>query len=160
MNRAAGTPYICWQFLVMRHNEHEVEAAKKMAEELGVDRITIDHAYLPVMFREEALKWLPQNPGYHRYDRAELERKWQELEKAQGTGAASDIQEAAADTQELREEDIYAQDTFSQKSELLLALDAGNDKLGRKCSPLLRGIRSVTRFRQHHRNVLQEHMEQ
>ena len=46
-------PHICWQFLVMKHNEHEVEAARKMAAELGVDQITIDPAYLPVDTRED-----------------------------------------------------------------------------------------------------------
>lgn len=39
------TPFICWQFLVMRHNEHEVEIAKKLSQDLRVDSITIDHAY-------------------------------------------------------------------------------------------------------------------
>ena len=56
-----------------------------MAAELGVDSITIDHAYLPVTPREEAMKWLPHNPKYHRYDPAELEKRWQALEKKSRT---------------------------------------------------------------------------
>jgi radical SAM protein with 4Fe4S-binding SPASM domain len=94
-------PHICWQFLVMRHNEHEVEAAKKMAAERGVDSITIDHAYLPVAPKKEAVKWLPQDPKYHRYDPAALERGWQAHEEEQDTSAASDKQRPAADTQEI-----------------------------------------------------------
>ena len=108
-------PHICWQFLVMRHNEHEVEAAQKMAKELGVDSITIDHAYLPVTPKEEAMKWLPQDPKYHRYDPAELEKIWQAVEKEHDTGAASHTKEAAADTKEIREEDIYAQNIFHRR---------------------------------------------
>ena len=79
--RRCRHPYICWQFLVMRHNEHEVEAARRMAGELGVDHITIDPAYLPVATREEAMKWLPENSGYHRYNVEELEKRWQEMER-------------------------------------------------------------------------------
>jgi radical SAM protein with 4Fe4S-binding SPASM domain len=74
----ATNPYICWQFLVMRHNEHEIEASKEMASKLGIDKITIDHAYLPVATREEAMKWLPKNPKYHRYNLEELEKGWNE----------------------------------------------------------------------------------
>jgi len=78
-------PFICWQFLVMRHNEHEVEIAKKMAEDLGVDTITIGHAYLPVDTRQNAHRWLPKNQAYHRYSVQELEKIWeaQELKQAQ-----------------------------------------------------------------------------
>lgn len=77
-------PYICWQFLVMRHNEHEISAAEKMAAALGIDKITFDHAYLPVATRHEAVKWLPQNPKYHRYNLEELERTWALQESREG----------------------------------------------------------------------------
>jgi radical SAM protein with 4Fe4S-binding SPASM domain len=78
--RRCRHPYICWQFLVMKHNEHEVEAARRMAGELGIDRVTIDHAFLPVGTREEALKWLPGNPRYHRYNVEGLEKRWRAME--------------------------------------------------------------------------------
>jgi len=113
--RGSATPYICWQFLVMKHNEHEVETAKKMAEELGVDNITIDHAYLPVATREEAMKWLPHDPQYHRYDPAKLERGWQAVEKAQETASISEEQQAAAETQEVPKEDFHAQNNFHRR---------------------------------------------
>jgi radical SAM protein with 4Fe4S-binding SPASM domain len=79
--RGCRHPYICWQFLVMKHNEHEVEAARRMARELGVDHITVDPAYLPVATREEAMKWLPENSEFHRYDVEELEKRWQQAER-------------------------------------------------------------------------------
>jgi radical SAM protein with 4Fe4S-binding SPASM domain len=113
--RGSASPYICWQFLVMKHNEHEVETAKKMAEELGVDNVTIDHAYLPVATKEEAMKWLPHDPQYHRYDLAELERGWQAVEKAQETASASDKQQAAAETQEIPKEHSHAQNNFHRR---------------------------------------------
>ena len=69
-------PYICWQFLVMKHNEHEIETAREMAAELGVDKIAFDHAYLPVATREEAMQWLPMDSRYHRYNLEELEKVW------------------------------------------------------------------------------------
>ena len=137
--RGSTTPYICWQFLVMKHNEHEVETAKKMAEELGVDSVTIDHAYLPVGTKEEAMKWLPRNPHYHRYDLAELERGWQAVEKAQDPAVISGNQQAADETGG-PERRFSRAEHFSPQSELLLALDADNDKLGREREPLLCGV--------------------
>jgi radical SAM protein with 4Fe4S-binding SPASM domain len=79
--RGCRHPYICWQFLVMKHNEHEMEAAKRMARELGVDHITVDHAYLPVATRQEAVKWLPGDSRYHRYDVEELKERWEAAER-------------------------------------------------------------------------------
>jgi MoaA/NifB/PqqE/SkfB family radical SAM enzyme len=69
-------PYIYWQFLVMKHNEHEIETAREMAAELGVDKIAFDHAYLPVATRREAMNWLPMDSKYHRYNLEELEKVW------------------------------------------------------------------------------------
>jgi radical SAM protein with 4Fe4S-binding SPASM domain len=83
-------PYICWQFLVMRHNEHEVETVKRMAGELGVDSVTIDCAFLPVATREEAMKWLPVDSRYHRYNAEGLENRWQEAERQQGLPQTDD----------------------------------------------------------------------
>lgn len=33
------TPIITWQFIVMKHNQHEIVKAEKMAKEIGVDRL-------------------------------------------------------------------------------------------------------------------------
>lgn len=41
-----SNPYISWQFLVFRHNEDEIEKAKDMARELGVDHIAITKAFI------------------------------------------------------------------------------------------------------------------
>lgn len=41
----SSTPFIEWQFLVFRHNEHEVDPAKKLARNLGIDNIVFMPAY-------------------------------------------------------------------------------------------------------------------
>ncbi len=62
------TPFLEWQYIVMRQNEHQVEDAKRMAEELGVDTITFKRVDFPHGSEdiELARQWLP---------RAELEAR-------------------------------------------------------------------------------------
>ena len=42
----SNTPYIIFQFLVVKPNEHQIEDAKKLADELGVDEIRFKTAQL------------------------------------------------------------------------------------------------------------------
>ncbi|MCU7919845.1 MAG: radical SAM protein [Candidatus Thiodiazotropha sp. (ex Epidulcina cf. delphinae)] len=44
-SRKAKNPFIEWQFVVFRHNEHEVNATEKMAYQIGVDKFTPLPAY-------------------------------------------------------------------------------------------------------------------
>lgn len=60
------TPLIAWQFLVMKHNEHEIPVIKKLAKEVGVDRLLIKN--IEVRSEEEAEIWLPKQDKYRRYD--------------------------------------------------------------------------------------------
>jgi MoaA/NifB/PqqE/SkfB family radical SAM enzyme len=71
--RALGltTPLISWQFLVFGFNEHEVEKARSMAVEMGVDRILVRPAALdvdrfPLSAEDQAqmANWRPQEPLY------------------------------------------------------------------------------------------------
>jgi radical SAM protein with 4Fe4S-binding SPASM domain len=39
--RGSKTPYIEWQFIVFRHNAHEIELARKMAADIGFDRFRL-----------------------------------------------------------------------------------------------------------------------
>jgi len=64
--RKSKTPLIAWQFLVMKHNEHEIPAIKKLAKEVGVDRLLIKT--IEVRNEQEAAEWLPQKDQYRRYD--------------------------------------------------------------------------------------------
>jgi MoaA/NifB/PqqE/SkfB family radical SAM enzyme len=62
------TPVITWQFLVFRFNEHEIETAKAMAAEIGVDRIVFPPALLELdryplsdADKETMSGWVPVN---------------------------------------------------------------------------------------------------
>jgi radical SAM protein with 4Fe4S-binding SPASM domain len=59
------TPYLFLQFLVMRHNEHEIPAIRRLARELRVDRLLIKT--IQVNTHEEAREWLPHDERYRRY---------------------------------------------------------------------------------------------
>jgi radical SAM protein with 4Fe4S-binding SPASM domain len=41
----SSTPFIEWQFIVFKHNEHEIPAAKKLGKKLGVDNLVFMPAY-------------------------------------------------------------------------------------------------------------------
>ena len=67
------SPIIEWQYLVFKHNEHEIPLAYKMARELGVDRIVCRSANFPYdhyspernhLLEDEAALWMPSNPKY------------------------------------------------------------------------------------------------
>lgn len=59
-------PYLFLQFLVMKQNEHEIAAVKKLARELGVDRLLIKTTQ--VLTLDEAKAWLPLKEKYRRYE--------------------------------------------------------------------------------------------
>ncbi len=59
------TPYLYMQFLVMQHNEHELPAMKRMARELGVDRLLIKTTQVETI--AEAKTWLPRAEKFRRY---------------------------------------------------------------------------------------------
>ena len=70
------TPHLIWSFIMMRHNEHEVEQARQLATEIGVDEfraipVQADMAALPLMNADERLEnvkdWLPTSSDYVRY---------------------------------------------------------------------------------------------
>jgi MoaA/NifB/PqqE/SkfB family radical SAM enzyme len=67
------TPTIEWQFLVFKHNEHQMAAAQALATEIGVDRFRFRSPGFPladyklVGKPEQAAaesKWMPTNPAY------------------------------------------------------------------------------------------------
>ncbi len=59
------TPIIRWQFLVMKHNEHEIEQIKNMAKELAVDQLSFKTIQI---YSKDDIKFLPDNPKYRRYN--------------------------------------------------------------------------------------------
>lgn len=60
------TPYLEWQFLVMKQNEHQLKNAKKFIKELGVDSIVFGGINIPCEeIKVEVLeKWQPKNIIY------------------------------------------------------------------------------------------------
>ena len=55
------TPYMEWQFIVMRQNEHQIPEARRLAKELGVDGIVFKRVDFPhgEDDPEVAQRWLP-----------------------------------------------------------------------------------------------------
>lgn len=61
----SSSPYIRWQFLVMKHNEHELEEIKRMAHEIGVDQLELKS--VQIYAKSDVKEFLPENPKYRRY---------------------------------------------------------------------------------------------
>jgi len=79
--RKVSRPFIEWRFLVMRHNEHEQDKARAMAEEIGVDRIVFEpvrvNMYLDIFtpvseLIESDLDWLPMSDRRYDHDTRSL----------------------------------------------------------------------------------------
>ena len=60
-------PYITWQFLVFRHNEHEIREAVSLAKRIGVDHIGITKAFIGDK------NWMPLNSEYSNYRMENIE---------------------------------------------------------------------------------------
>lgn len=61
------TPHVIFQFLVVRHNEHQIDDVKKLAKELGVDEVKLKTAQIYDFENGSAL--IPVNQKYSRYER-------------------------------------------------------------------------------------------
>ena len=57
-----ATPYLEWQFIVMRQNEQEMQAAEQLSAEMGVNAVVFKKVDFPHGMKdlEEAQRWLPQ----------------------------------------------------------------------------------------------------
>ena len=64
------TPYLEWQFIVMKQNEHQIPEAQRLARELGVDRIIFKKVDFPhgIGTEEMARQWVPVNTPEFRRD--------------------------------------------------------------------------------------------
>jgi MoaA/NifB/PqqE/SkfB family radical SAM enzyme len=68
-------PFITWRFLVSRFNQGEIEAARKMARALGVNRFVTSPLYLNTLESDSAREWIPSDPGHTVYGNA-LVNRW------------------------------------------------------------------------------------
>ena len=78
-----SAPHIIWQFLVFRHNEHEVGAVESFARARGVDQVSLVAPFLP---NEPGYLWgwSARNPNFRLYPLPEKEPAAQELARAAG----------------------------------------------------------------------------
>ena len=67
-------PLIEIQFLVMRHNESQIEKIEALAKELGVDRLRIGPVTVNIK-NEEDWQWLPSSERMSRYSYSEKKDK-------------------------------------------------------------------------------------
>ena len=61
----SSKPIIRWQFLVMKHNEHEIDDIKKLADKHGVNNLELKT--VQIYSKEDVYNFLPINPRYRRY---------------------------------------------------------------------------------------------
>jgi radical SAM protein with 4Fe4S-binding SPASM domain len=60
------TPFVIFQFLVVRHNEHQIEDVKKLAKEIGVDQVRLKTAQV-YDYENDPNKLIPTIEKYSRY---------------------------------------------------------------------------------------------
>jgi radical SAM protein with 4Fe4S-binding SPASM domain len=59
-------PFVIFQFLVVRHNEHQVEEVRKLAKEIGVDDVWFKTAQV-YDYENDPNQLIPQNEKFSRY---------------------------------------------------------------------------------------------
>lgn len=62
-----STPFVVWQFIVFKHNAHQLNDVKKLAKQYGVDALQIKTAQ--VYDFETATDWIPEKEKLSRYKR-------------------------------------------------------------------------------------------
>jgi radical SAM protein with 4Fe4S-binding SPASM domain len=66
--RGLSVPLVNLQFIVMRHNEHELPLIRQLASELGVDELSIKAvSIMDVFANEDIKKYLPTDLRYAKY---------------------------------------------------------------------------------------------
>lgn len=58
-------PYVEFQFIVMKQNEHQINDVRKYCEDVGVDKLVFKT--MQISTYENAVKFLPTNPKFRRY---------------------------------------------------------------------------------------------
>lgn len=58
-------PFIEFQFIVMKQNEHQLDQVKKYCKDVGVDKLVFKT--MQISSYENAVRFLPENPKYKRY---------------------------------------------------------------------------------------------
>lgn len=53
-------PFMDWQFLIFRHNQHELKKAQQLADDIGIDFLRLIYPNIPPEFKDE---WKPRAEG-------------------------------------------------------------------------------------------------
>jgi len=70
--RKLKKPFVEFQFIVMKQNEHQIEQVKIYGKKIGVDKVTLKT--MQITSDENAEYFLPENPEYSRYKK--VNGKW------------------------------------------------------------------------------------
>ncbi len=70
----SSTPHVIFQFLVVKHNQHQIQELKQLAKEIGVDEVGLKTAQ--VYEYEEGNELIPDIDKYSRYKKTS-EGKWE-----------------------------------------------------------------------------------
>lgn len=62
----SSTPFVFFQFLVVKHNEHQIEAVKQLAKEIGVDEVRFKTAQV-YDYENDPNELIPSMDKYSRY---------------------------------------------------------------------------------------------
>ncbi len=62
----SSTPFVFFQFLVVKHNEHQIEEIKKLAKDIGVDEVRFKTAQV-YDYENDPNNLIPTNEKYSRY---------------------------------------------------------------------------------------------
>jgi radical SAM protein with 4Fe4S-binding SPASM domain len=65
------TPFVFFQFLVVKHNEHQIEEIKQLAKEVGVDEVRFKTAQV-YDYENDPNNLIPVNEKYSRYKKNKL----------------------------------------------------------------------------------------
>ena len=72
------TPFIVFQFLVVKPNEHQIEDVKKLAEEIGVDEVRFKTAQI-YDYENDPNNLIPTIEKYSRYKKTERQTEFKKL---------------------------------------------------------------------------------
>jgi radical SAM protein with 4Fe4S-binding SPASM domain len=72
-DKQSKAPQILWQYLVFKHNEHEIEDAKKLAREIGVDRLEFSKPWCPT-------EWVSTIEQYSNYVVNKTDKEYKQKE--------------------------------------------------------------------------------
>lgn len=70
----SATPHVIFQFLVVKHNEHQIPEVKRIARQMGVDQVVLKTAQ--IYDYKNGSDLIPVNPKYARY-RQDKDGAWQ-----------------------------------------------------------------------------------